>query len=395
MDFCGIICEFNPFHNGHKYLIDQAKKITNSKILCLMSGNFMQRGTAASDNKYDRARAAISCGANCVLELPTVYACSNAENFALGAVKILGALGVKQLAFGVENTDISVLEKIAELKLENSERFTLSFKNEIENGVNYNCALKRAIVSALGEEARKVIDKPNNILAIEYLTAIKKLHLSIEPIAISRCDNGYFSRNSKDEFLSASGIRELAENGKNYEKYIPKNAKTPLKFDKNCEKTLNFLKIEKIRELPATALEKFYDYSEGIEYRIKKVCETCGDYAEITDKISSVRYRKARVEKLMLYPVLGITKLLLESAKKSKPVSKVLAVDKSDKELLSSFDKRKINLIVTNKDYDALGKIQSKVIDVDLRASTIYTTVTLDRKNLDKKAGTLFLYPPE
>ena len=116
MQFCGIICEFNPFHNGHKYLIEQAKKLTGDSVICLMSGDFVQRGEPAIQEKYLRAKTAIQNGADLVLELPTIFACSNAENFAYGAVKLLDSLGVNHLAFGIENTDLNILNKIAEIK---------------------------------------------------------------------------------------------------------------------------------------------------------------------------------------------------------------------------------------------------------------------------------------
>ena len=170
MNFCGVICEFNPFHNGHNYLISEAKKLTNAEIVCLMSGNFVQRGIPAICSKYERAKIAIECGANAVLELPTVFACSNAENFATGAIKIFKALGIKQIAFGIENTDIEILKKIAKLKHENSVRFQTAFKNEIQNGINYNTALKRSIANTLQDDGIiDILNKPNNVLAVEYL----------------------------------------------------------------------------------------------------------------------------------------------------------------------------------------------------------------------------------
>ena len=186
MKFCGIICEFNPFHNGHEYLIKEAKKITGEGIVCLMSGNFVQRGEPAIQEKYERAEQAIMAGADAVLELPTIYACSNAENFAFGAIKTLTALGVKYLAFGVENAELETLQKIAKIKFENSEAFVSSFKNEIENGICYNTALKRAISKEFDDniEIEELLKKPNNILAIEYLTAMLKLNSKLTPIAI-------------------------------------------------------------------------------------------------------------------------------------------------------------------------------------------------------------------
>lgn len=391
MNFCGIICEFNPFHNGHEYIIQEAKKQTNAEIVCVMSGDFVQRGEPAIEDKYSRAKKAISAGANAVLELPTIYACSNAENFAYGAIKILNAIGAKYVAFGVENTTLEILKTVAKLKYENSVTFQNNFKNEIENGINFNTALKRSISKTLNDKnILEILEKPNNILAIEYLTAILKLKSQIIPVAINRCDDGYYETVNKGKFLSASGIRNKIFNGENYDEFIPKNAKLDTFFNKNHIKTLKTLQILKIKQTPEKELELFYDYSEGIEYRIKKMCNNYSSFDEIVSNIVSPRYRMARVNKLMLYPLLAITKKVIEKSKATKPCAKVLAIEKNNKELLKT-KKQKINLIVSNNDYNSLNKNQNEIINIDLNASTIYNTIFDNKLSSDKKIGTMFL----
>lgn len=392
MQLCGIICEFNPFHNGHKYLIEQAKKQTESKIVCLMSGDFVQRGEPALQEKYKRAKNAISCGADVVLELPTIYACSNAENFAFGAVKTLTALGVNYLAFGIENTNIEILHKIAELKIQNSESFQNCFKNEIENGINYNTALKRAIAKEINyDNITEILNKPNNILAIEYLTAIKKLGAKITPIAIERVDNGYNSCVELGSFLSASGIREKLFDGEDISPFIPNEYSLDDHFTKTNKLCLDSLAIFELRRKSPAELEKCYDYNEGIEYRIKKFADQASSLDELTNLVSTPRYRASRVKKLLIYPLLGITKQTIEIAKKSKPIAKVLAIKKDSKEILSLVNKRKISLITTNKDYERLSSIQKKIISIDLTASNTYNAVTQNQNNNDKKTGALFI----
>lgn len=391
MNFCGIICEFNPFHNGHEYIIQEAKKQTNAEIVCVMSGDFVQRGEPAIEDKYSRAKKAISAGANAVLELPTIYACSNAENFAYGAIKILNAIGAKYVAFGVENTTLEILKTVAKLKYENSVTFQNNFKNEIENGINFNTALKRSISKTLNDKnVLEILEKPNNILAIEYLTAILKLKSQIIPVAINRCDDGYYETVNKGKFLSASGIRNKIFNGEDYYEFIPKNAKLDTFFNKNHIKTLKTLQILKIKQTPEKELELFYDYSEGIEYRIKKMCNNYSSFDEIVSNIVSPRYRMARVNKLMLYPLLAITKQVIEKSKATKPCAKVLAIEKNNKELLKT-KKQKINLIVSNNDYNSLNKNQNEIINIDLNASTIYNTIFDNKLSSDKKIGTMFL----
>lgn len=393
MQICGIICEFNPFHNGHKYLIKQAKKITGAKIACLMSGNFVQRGTPAILDKYSRAKDAIQSGADIVLEFPTVFACSNAENFAFGAIKILDSLNVSSIAFGIEETSLETLQKIAEIKLTNSKNFQNSFKNEIENGINFNTALKRAIAKEFEnrDEIIEILSKPNNILAIEYLTAIRKLGSKIQAIAIPRIDNGYNSTKQKGQFLSASGIREKIYNGEDVSLFMPNPPASDEIFSNIFNERFDALLLNKIRNTSPKELEKFYDYSEGIEFRIKSKAEQCSSIEELINQTSTPRYRQQRVNKLVLYPSLNISKKIVQLAKQTKPAIKVLAINKSSKELLSCINKKKISLIVTNKDYDNLTKSQKQIIDCDLISSNLYSTATKKHSNNDKKTGTLFL----
>lgn len=392
MQFCGIICEFNPFHNGHKYLIEKAKHITNEPVVCLMSGEFVQRGTPAIQEKYSRAKTAIECGADCVLELPTIFACSNAENFAMGAVRILDKLKASHLAFGVEKASLEVLQKIAGIKYKNSIEFQNCFKNEIENGINYNTALKRAIAKELGSDNTiEILSKPNNILAIEYLTAIKKLGSKIIPVAIERVDNGYSSNKENGKYLSASGIRQKLKNNEDVKDYLPNPQAGHTYFTKKQVEVFETIALLKLRTSSAQELEKCYDYSEGIEFRILKQAEQATSLSELIDLTTTPRYRKPRIQKLVIYPLLNITKSLEKQALRAKPAVKVLAIKKSFKLFLASSNKNCINLITTNKDYDALGKIQRQIIDIDLCASNMYNTIQKTPNNNDKKQGTLFL----
>lgn len=392
MNFCAIICEFNPFHNGHEYIIKQAKKVTGNEVLCLMSGDFVQRGTPAIIDKYTRAKHAILAGANAVLELPCIYACSNAENFATGAIRTLKALGIKQLAFGIEKTNLEILKQIARLKYENSERFKTAFKNEIENGINYNTALKRSIASTVGDDGiLEILNKPNNVLAIEYLTAIYTLDADITPIAIERTDNGFISKDNKNEFLSASSIRELVLNNQPYQNFIPSYTNITNYLTQKQQSAYETLLIYKLRTASVKELEQCYDYNEGIEYRVKKIAEQYSSLDDIVSNIASPRYRVSRVNKLVLYPLLGITKKVQELAKTTKPACKILAINRNNKSLISSFDKRKISLIVSNKDYDALNTKQKQIINIDLNASNIYSCISQNTGNKDKTTGTLFL----
>ncbi len=392
MNFCGLISEFNPFHNGHEYIIKQAKAQTGKEIICLTSGDFVQRGTPAIESKYERAKKAIQAGANAVLELPVFYACSNAENFATGAIKIFKELGIDTIAFGIENTNLETLQKVAKLKHQNSTRFQNAFKNEIQNGINYNTALKRSISETLQNESIiEVLNKPNNILAIEYLTAILKLDAKITPIAINRTDNGYNSNQAKKQYLSASAIRELIKSNHDYLKFVPTYATIKEPFTKKHKEIFDALCTLTIRQKNANQLNKLYDYNEGIEYRIKEMSDSFSSFDEIKNNIITPRYRLARVNKLLIYPLLNISKKVIDESYKTKPAIKVLAIAKSNKSLLTAYNKKRINLVVCNNDYNSLTKKQKDLFDITINASNIYCTITNKPNNMDKKIGTMFL----
>ena len=148
--------------------------------------------------------------------------------------------------------------------------------------------------------------------------------------------------------------------------------------------------ILKLKQTPVSSLSKIYDYTEGIEYRIKKMTMSFGTLDEITNNVASPRYRVPRVQKLLLYPLLEITQSAVKLAEKTKPAVKVIAISKSNKILLSSYNKKKISLIATNNDYNSLSPAQNKLIQIDLNASEIYNTIISSPNFDDKKMGTIF-----
>ena len=163
-------------------------------------------------------------------------------------------------------------------------------------------------------------------------------------------------------------------------------------FDKNAEKTLEMLQMLKIKLTPAEKLSQFYDYSEGIEYRIKNFfTDHNNNLEDIKEQIATRRYRKARINKLFLYPLLNITKKVVDLSYKTKSAVKLLSIEKNNKTLLKEYNRKKINIIVCNKDYESLSKIQKEIIEIDLVASEIYQTITSDKHFIDKKNGTLFV----
>ena len=215
----GIIAEYNPFHNGHLYHLKESKRKCNAKyVVAIISGNFTQRGDASIVNKFEKAKMAIENGIDMVIELPTLYSISSAENFADGAIKILNELNfITHISFGSESGNINQLNNIASILTDEPEEFSKLLKEELRKGSSFPVARQNAIEKFLNltnkNEFNKLLKSPNNILAIEYLKALKKTKSNITPITIERKNVDYYSENIVENFASSTKIRkEISEN---------------------------------------------------------------------------------------------------------------------------------------------------------------------------------------
>lgn len=212
MKTTAIIAEYNPFHNGHSYQLSEIKERLNPDyVIALMGGNFLQRGHAAMWDKYERAKIACKNGIDAVLELPFPYATGSAHDFAMGAVSILNKLGcIDYVAFGAETFDITLLSRIADILGSEPVEFKTLFKELLSEGFSYPAARQKALAQYLGDDAiAEVMSLPNNILAIEYLRALKAINSKIAPVLIKRtCDN-YHDETITGEISSAAAIRQL------------------------------------------------------------------------------------------------------------------------------------------------------------------------------------------
>lgn len=268
----GIICEFNPFHAGHAHLIKSVKS-AGDKIICIMSGNFVQRGEFAVYDKFTRAKTALENGADLVIEMPPEQALLSAEGFATSAVKLAESLGIiDEIAFGAENADTAELKKIAELLKDPKVQGEIS--REMKSGISYPAARNKIIKSSL-------LEKPNNILAIEYIKAA-----SIPCRAITRIGKGH---DTDDEKYSASAIRKTLS---------PDEISTM----QNCEKAVLF----KLRSMSKEDFAKIADVNEGLENRIYEAARNAASLDELYALIKSKRYTLSRVKRIVLRAFLDI-----------------------------------------------------------------------------------------
>ena len=374
MSVIGIICEFNPFHIGHKYLIDSVKK-DGDTVVCVMSGNFVQRGEPAIVDKRTRAKMALLCGADLVVELPVTFSVARAQTFARGGVKLLDSLGVVDtLAFGSECGNIEMLEKTANII--ESEEVNSEIIEILKTGETYASAREKAVRKIFGDDLADVLHNPNDILAVEYISALNFLHSKIEPKAVLRKSVSHDSEETEGVFASASLIREKIKNGEKYEEFMPKDAFEIL------EKAINYgnapavyskLDIAILAFLRKAKSEDFSDVpdvSEGIENRIITATRNAKTLAEVFDNAKTKRYTHARIRRIVLCAFLGIKNSQLSDG---LPYIHVLGFTDKGRELLHEASKSAcLPITVRLSDISNLGTNSEQIFQLESTATDIY-----------------------
>ncbi len=387
----GIICEYNPFHNGHLYHLNEAKKVTNSDYsVAIISGNFAQRGEPSIVSKWTKTEMALKCGVDLVLELPVIYSISSAENFAYGATKILDSLDiVDYLAFGSECGDITILDDIVQVLIEEPKAYRTLLSHELSTGVSYPKAREKALLMYLANMRRfaNVLSSPNNILGIEYLKALKKQNSIIQPVTIKRQESDHNNNmfTSSSRFASGSAIRSacLSTNIDNLQKYMPEDSFYLLEDclkKGNCVKDLSCFDKEilyTLRKMSTSEIANLPDVSEGLEYAIKNAANSCNSVVELLTLIDTKRYTKTRLQRIFLYAILGITKDDMQLSKKITPYIRILGFNENGKELISEATRRnpKLNLITSPKKFldSSSNKNLKYLLQKDIWASNVYT----------------------
>lgn len=310
----GIISEYNPFHNGHLHHLNESiKALSPDYTVCIMSGNFVQRGDTALMDKWARTEVAIKCGIDLVIELPTVYAISSAENFALGAVKILDSISKNAiLSFGSESGQLSVLEEFADILYSSPPEYVSLLNHELSVGNSYPKARENALLMYLNDIRKyaNVLSSPNNILGIEYLKAIRILKSNITPYTIKRKSVNYNDKKSIDGFASSTAIRTFLSQDKDVKKLLPKESYNILLDMINHGKVVNSLSLfEKeilyvLRKMSIKELSGIADVTEGLENRIKEASNRCNNLEDLISLIKSKRYTRTRIQRILLYCLL-------------------------------------------------------------------------------------------
>ncbi len=389
-----VISEYNPFHNGHLYHLQKSKKMIDPDYsICIMSGNFCQRGDTSIMDKWSKTDAALKCGFDLVIELPVVYSISSAENFAEGALKILEAFDDVTLSFGSECGNLDTLNNIADVLYNEPKEYQTILAHELSKGLSYPKARENALLIYLNDVRKyaNVLSNPNNILGIEYLKAIKKLKSNVIPFTIKRIDEGYNSLKVKDRLASATAIRNLVKSNEDVKKFMPTPSFNILLENINNGKILNDISVfEKeiiytLRKMSLSEIAELQDVTEGLENAIKQAANTCNTLEDLINSIKSKRYTRSRIQRILLYSILNITKKDIKNSYKTKPYVRILGASKRGKYLLSRLNNPKYPVITSVKKFidNNNNKILKSMIEKDILASNIYT---LGYKN-DSKAN--------
>ncbi|MDP4153045.1 MAG: nucleotidyltransferase family protein [Bacillota bacterium] len=375
MKISAVICEYNPFHSGHAYHIQKTRENGATHIISLMSGNYVQRGDIAVFDKWTRAKLAVYGGADLVLELPTPYAMASAETFARGAVTLLNNLNcVDELSFGSEIGNLTMLKLIADL----SETPVLSkaIRGFLDEGASFPKAVSRAYEKTMGHELSDVLNTPNNVLAVEYIKALKKIKSKIQPFTIQRIGSGHHDPIEKEGYVSASFMRDEIKGGRFDElrSYMTDRQFELLKNEIEAGRApyllewMNKAILAKLRTMSDYDFQKLPDLSEGIEQRLMNFIKQCVSVEEICMSVKTKRYPLSRIRRLVISAFLGLSK---KFSIQSAPYARVLAMNNKGREILSSI-KSSIPILTKPADVNEMCMEAQMLFEFESHATDLY-----------------------
>ncbi len=359
MEIIGIVAEYNPFHNGHLYQIKKIKeKYPDSILVAVVSSTFTQRGTVSILNKWTKTKIALDNHIDIVIELPFVYATQSSDIFAKGAVALLNKLKVTRIIFGTERDNLNELSLSADIQLNNKEYHKL-VKLYLSKGLNYPTATNKALEDLTGQ----VVTTPNDLLALSYIKEIKSNNYQIKYENIKRTSS-YHGTEINNNITSASNIRKLYQENKDIDNLIPYSKEQLYKVDMN--KFLPLLKYQIF--LNQDNLNKYQTVDEGIEGRIIKYITKSSTYEELINNIKTKRYTYNKISRMLLHILISFTKE--EAQNINIDYIRLLGFSPNGKHYLNKIKKElDVPLITGYKKYI------SKVLDIELRTTKIYTLI--------------------
>lgn len=389
MKVLGIISEYNPLHSGHVYHIKAScEKTSATHTLCVMSGQFVQRGEPAIVDKWARTRMALNAGIDLVLELPVVFSCASAEIFAYGAVRTLQHTGIVDfLSFGSEQGELGSLWRIASVLYEEPIEYKELLKQFLKKGLSFPAAREKAINLHLRELPTNIMDQSNNILAIEYLKALKYLSSSIQPVTIRRQGSSYNNNEIVSSFSSASAIRSFISNNKTLTDLTMTDNLPPATIDilNECfnqergpvfSEHFSSIIMHLMRSLEPEILKKGPDVNEGLENRLISCAMQTGTLKDFVDAVATSRYPTTRIKRIAANLLWGITKDRLKRILEDKNCGylRVLGFNNKGLELLQKMNSSaSVPIIVKVSNYrNQLSDLAKEMFEFDIRATNAY-----------------------
>ena len=363
----GIICEYNPFHNGHIYHLNKVKELFKDyTIILVLNGYFTERGELSIMTKEEKTNIALEYGIDLIVELPFVFGTQSSDLFASGAIQILNKLKVDSILFGSELDDINTLKKLVDIQ--NTNDYNNLVKEYLESGINYPTAMSKALKKLSNIE----ITTPNDLLGLSYIKAINEFNNTIKSYSIKRTNN-YHSLNINSNIISASSIRNLLKNNEDISNYVPNSiAKLNLKYI-DLNSYFDLIKYKIINE--KNNLNIYQTVDEGIEYRLLKYINECNNVYELIEKVKTKRYTYNKIQRMLVHILCSFTK---EEAKKCKAIEYIRILGFNDKGRLY------LNKIKKNIDIPIISKLSNqyfKELDIENRVTNIYNIKQSNKVN--------------
>ncbi len=367
-----VICELNPFHFGHRALFQKARESADG-VVCILGGNFVQRGEPAILDKWARARLALDNGADLVVELPLPWACAGAETFAAGGVRLADALGtVGFLAFGSECADVRRLEQAARALL--SPEFSARLAALPESGETFARRREAVLEEMLGPGVLPLLRSPNAILGIEYMKALLRQGSSIMPLAFPRQGAGHDRPGEGEGFRSAGELRERLLAGEDLAGLVPESTADLIREQKEmgrCPASLSYLEraiLCRLKTMEPEELSRLPDVSEGLENRLYRAARRAGSLEELYGLVKSKRYTLARVRRLVLSAFLGLEKGLPTLP----PYLRILGMNSAGARIIRESDPA-IPLVFRRSDFCKLDETAQRLFQLECKADDLYT----------------------
>lgn len=396
MKTVGLITEYNPFHNGHAYHIEKAKMLTGAdRVIVVMSGDFVQRGAPAVMPKHLRAESALLSGASLIIELPVCFATGSAEYFAQGSISLLNRLGcIDSICFGSECGDLHLLKEIAQILADEPIEYQTALKQALKEGASFPAARQEAL-NIYSDKYSEILASPNNILGIEYLKALAKIHSKMEPFTIKRIGAGYHDMDIDGQFSSATAIRsdiyQLADVNSSSEslplthiqtqvpsschELMKKNYQTryPVKAD-----DFSLLLKAKLLSETAGSLSHYLDMSPELANRILRLRNDYLSFEQFCDLLKTKELTRSRISRSFIHVLLGITNDWLTAMKAPAPYARILGFRRDHADLLGILKRTSDIPLITSPARAVLADTAYQMLELDIYASDLYESVITD-----------------